>query len=102
VAAATALLTVAVVLVFVLGELGLVIDFLLVPVAVMVLVVSWVQPRDHDYPLTVVLGLVLAPFVAWFAGRADEYRSEALVSGGLIAVVVWALIVIRRRGDATG
>ena len=70
----------------------------LVPVAVTMLLLSWVQPRDDDYPLTVVLGLVLAPLVAWFAGRADEFLGEALVSGGLIAVVVWALIVIRRRG----
>jgi hypothetical protein len=82
------------------GLIGVMLDLLLVPIAVMMLLIGWAQPKESDLAGAVILGVGLTPLVAWFAGRADEYLSEALLSGGLIVVVFGLLIVMRRRGEA--
>ncbi len=97
-ALATLLLATAVVLLS-LGYLGLLIDFLLVPIAMMVLLLAWVQPRDEDYVGTVVLGLALAPLMTWFLGRADEFLNEGLIAGAAILLIAAALTARRQRGQ---
>ncbi len=81
-----------------LGYLGVLIDLLLVPIAMMVLLLSWVQPRDEDYVVTVLLGLALAPLMTWFLGRADEVLTEGLIAGAAILLVFAALSARRQRG----
>ena len=76
------------------------VDLLLVPIALMVLLIAWVQPRDSDLALAEVLSVALPILIAWFGGRADEYLNEGLLSGALIVVVVTVLIDNRRRGRA--
>jgi len=76
-----ALLAAAAVSLRYLGFIGILIDFILVPAAVMVLVLGWVQPRDQDFVACVLLGLAFLPLVGWFFGRADEYLVEGLISG---------------------
>lgn len=97
----TLLLAVAVVLIG-FPYLGVAIDFLLVPIAIMVLLLAWVQPRDEDYAATAVLGLALAPLATWFLGRADEFLSEALISGTAILLISGALTAFRNRGQLAG
>jgi hypothetical protein len=80
------------------GLVGVVLDFVVVPVAAAILLLAWVQPRESDVVSTVLLGFVLVPLIVWFAGRADEYLDEALLSGGCIALVVGVLVGLRRRG----
>ena len=84
-----------------LGALGLVgaaLDLLLVPLVGMFLAVAWVQPRPTHAAVTAMLGFALVALVAWFAGRADEYWSEAVISGTLIALTSTALWQLRTRG----
>jgi hypothetical protein len=76
----------------------LLLGLVVLPVAAMLLVLAWVQPAERHVALCMVLGVAALPFVIWFAGRADEYLSEAIISGGVVATIVVALSLIRNRG----
>jgi hypothetical protein len=82
----------------VLGFVVLLIGVIVLPLSTACLALAWVQPYDEKKPLTVVLAVVALPFVTWFVGRADEYMSEALVSGGVVALIVALLGMLRRSG----
>jgi hypothetical protein len=83
----------------ILGYWVLLLGVVVLPAAAALLAVAWVQPTDEQLPATIVLAILTIPFIAWFAGRADEYVSEAVMSGTAIVVLVLALALVRRRGD---
>lgn len=80
-----------------LGFWTFLLGIVVVPIALALLVVSWVQPTEERLALTVVLAIAVFPLLAWFLGRADEYLSEALISGAALACVATALVVVRQR-----
>ena len=43
-----------------------------------------------------ILGIAAVPFVIWFAGRADEYVSEAFISGSALVAIVAVMYSVRR------
>jgi hypothetical protein len=98
-AAAAMLMTISVVAICLLGYVGALVDFLTVPAAAAFLALAWVQPRESDEVWTVLFGITFTILVAWFAGRADEYISEGLISGGSIVVILAVLRRLRARGS---
>ncbi len=80
------------------GVIGILVSFVLVPVASALLAVAWVQPPRRGRARTAVTGFALLAFVVWFVGRADEYLSEAIMSGAGIAVAATVLAGFRKRG----
>lgn len=85
----------------VLGYWVLLLGAMVLPVSAVLVAVAWVQPADDRLGLTIVLAIAVVPFVVWFAGRADEYAVEAVISGSAIVSIVVALVFIRRRGFRT-
>ena len=83
----------------ILGVWVVVLGAILLPLCAALVALAWVQPREHDAPWTVVLAIAATPFLVWFAGRADEYLNEAVLAGGVIAIIVMLLGRMRRRGN---
>ena len=81
------------------GYWSLLLAVVVFPVCGVHVALAWVRPtKNRDETLTVGLAILILPFVVWFAGRADEYVIEALVAGAVIAAIVVALALLRRRG----
>ena len=83
------------------GYLAGALDLILLPIVGHLLALAWVQPAAVDRFATSVIGIALVPFVIWFGGRADEYISEALISGICIVGLLVALAVLRHRSRLT-
>jgi ABC-type uncharacterized transport system permease subunit len=93
------MMSIWVVCIALLGYWGVLLGAVVLPAAAVLLAVAWVQPADGRLGLTIVLAIAVVPFVVWFAGRADEYLSEAVMSGCAIVSIIVALALIRRRGN---
>ena len=98
-AAAAAIIAVGALATSFLLYLALFADFIMTPVAAMFLALAWVQPREAHEVVVSVTGVALVPFIFWFAGRADEYLNEAMLSGACIAVLLTILFLFRCHGD---
>ena len=78
------------------GYFVLLLGLVVLPVSASLLALAWVQPRPDREALTVILGIAAVPFVIWFAGRADEYVSEAFISGSALVAIVAVMYSVRR------
>ncbi len=74
------------------------VDVMLVPGALMLLSLSWVQPREDDFPLTLLAGAAIAPALVWLVSRSADHALEGAVSGALVCVIVVSAVMMRRRG----
>jgi hypothetical protein len=83
----------------VLGDLVALLGLVAFPIGASLLALSWVQPRPAQEAPTVVLAIVGVPLAVWFAGSADEYRSEALISGSALVAIVGLMSWMRRSGS---
>ena len=82
-----------------LGFFVIVLGVFVLPFSASLLALAWVQPRGDQQGWTVFLAIVAIPLVVWFAGRADESVSEALISGAALVVIVVVLFWMRRVGN---
>lgn len=79
-----------------LGYMDLLLGAIVWPIATALLALAWVRPPSDRRASTIVLACSALPFGIWFAGRADEFLNEALVSGGAVVAIVGALAILRR------
>ena len=82
-----------------LGYFVLLLGLVVLPTSAALLASAWVQPRPQHKGLTKLLGIAGVPLVVWFAGRADEYLSEALISGAALVAIVAVMFSMRRIGN---
>ncbi|HQZ34039.1 MAG TPA: hypothetical protein PK020_06420 [Ilumatobacteraceae bacterium] len=82
-----------------LGYFVLLLGLVVLPTSAALLACAWVQPRPQHKALTELLGIAAVPLVVWFAGRADEYLSEALISGAALVAIVAVMFSMRRIGN---
>ena len=79
-----------------LGYFVVLLGLVVLPMSAGFLAIAWVQPRPPQSELTRALGIAAVPFVIWFAGRADEHISEALISGVALVGIAGAMFSLRR------
>jgi len=78
------------------GYFVVVLGLAVLPVSAAYLALAWVQPHADRKALTVTLGVAAVPFAIWFAARADEHLSEALISGVALIAIVAVMFSMRR------
>lgn len=94
---ATCMLAVGVALPFVLGVVGVLIAFMLIPVAAGGFARHWVRATRRSTAVAAwVCGIAVVPLATWFSGRADERPWEGVLAGLLLVVLLGALVSIRR------
>jgi hypothetical protein len=81
------------------GYFVLLLGLVVLPTSAALLACAWVQPRPQHKALTNFLAIAAVPLVVWFAGRADEYLSEALISGAALVAIVAVMFWMRRIGN---
>ena len=81
-----------------LGYFVVLLGVFVLPFNARLVALAWVQPRADQQGRTMFLAIVAVPFVVWFAGRADEYVSEALISGSALVIIVALMSSMRRTG----
>ena len=79
-----------------LGYFVVVLGLVVLPMSAGLLACAWVQPRPPQRELTRALGIAAVPFIIWFAGRADDYTSEALISGVALVGISGVMFSLRR------
>ena len=94
---ASCILAAGVAVPFVLGIVGVLFAFLLVPLAAGVFARHWVRAtRRSTAAAAFVCGIAIVPLTSWFGGRADERPSEGFIAGLLLFVVLGTLVWLRR------
>ena len=79
-----------------LGFFVVLLGLVVLPMSAGLLACAWVQPRPPQRELTRALGIAAVPFIIWFAGRADDYTSEALISGVALVGISGVMFSLRR------
>ena len=94
---AACVLAVGVAAPFLLGIIGVLAAFLLVPLATGLFARHWtLATRRSTVTAAWFCGLAIAPLATWFGGRADERPAEGFVAGLLLIAAAGSLAWIRR------
>ncbi len=91
------MLAVGVALPFVLGVVGVLIAFTLIPIAAGGFARHWVRATRRSTAVAAwVCGVAVVSLATWFGGRADERPWEGVLAGLFLLVLLGVLVSIRR------